>query len=180
MLDTIKFVSLSAFLASWLVMFSSYVTETSPKIITETRVEFLQPKSLTDKEKIEWCRKNVTCSEMSEAVVYESRNQNRVGMLAVAAVIKNRAEHKRWADNVIDVIKEPKQFSYLQDYKKQIPPRQRDWNKAMVASFDVLNNVVDSPVGDAVYYHTTQVNPYWAKDLEVVATINSHVFYKEK
>lgn len=180
MLDTIKFVFLSAFLASWLLMFSAYITTNEPETIVETRVEFLQPKALTEDEKITWCKKHPPCMNMSQAVVYESRNQGRVGMLAVAAVIKNRAKHRHWPDNVIDVIKEPKQFSYLQDYKQQMQPRKIDWSLAMIASFDVLNNVVDSPVGDALYYHTTKVNPRWAKDLQVVATINSHIFYKEK
>ena len=179
MQDTIKFVASSAFLASWMVFASSYFTETAPKVVVETRVEFIKAKALTDKEKIEWCRVNSTCSEMATAVVYESRSENRVGMLAVATVIKNRAEHKRWADNIIDVINQPKQFSYHKDYHKQRTPLERDWNKAMIASFDVMNDVVDSPVGDAVYYHTTNVKPYWAKDLKVVAKINNHVFYKE-
>lgn len=181
MLDTIKFVSLSAFLASWLVMFTSYITETTPKTIVETRVEFLQPKALTEDEKIQWCKKHPPCMKMSEAVVFESRNQSMVGMRAVAAVIKNRAEHKRWADNIIDVIKQPYQFSYLQDKHLQKKPLQEDWNRSMIASFDILNDVTLSPVEDAVFYHTTSIKPpYWVKDLEVVATINSHVFYKEK
>lgn len=178
-MDTIRFISLSAFLASWMVFASSYFTETHPKIIVETRVEFINPKVMTNKEKVEWCKKHPPCMKTSEAVVFEARSEPLVGMRAVAAVIKNRKEHKRWANTLIGVVEQPHQFSYLQDMHSQNPPLQKDWERAMIATFDILNGVSLSPVGDAVYYHTTNVKPYWTKGLQVVAKINNHVFYKE-
>lgn len=129
-------------------------------------------------EKAGWCRADKQCQSLAEAVVYEARGERDMGKYAVAWVIRNRAEAERWPDTIRQVIHQYRQFSYLQDKHRQKTPTQKDWTTAYVVGYDVLNDMIESPVNDANHYHTIWVKPYWAGELEYVVTIGNHVFYR--
>jgi spore germination cell wall hydrolase CwlJ-like protein len=128
--------------------------------------------------KLHACRKSKDCRKMAEAVVYESRGESLLGQYSVAWVIKNRMDSSATRDTVWKVVTQAKQFSYLKDMKKQQKPTKEDWTNGYTVSYDVLNGLVDSPVGESTHYHAAQVNPRWAKSLQMIATIDNHLFYE--
>jgi spore germination cell wall hydrolase CwlJ-like protein len=118
---------------------------------------------------------------MASALVYEARSESYEGAVAVAYVILTRKESKKWGNTISEVISAKKrgvcQFSYR--CKKQTnKPRKQDWDRAYVISYDVLNKLVDNPVGKADHYHTVKVNPRWNTKMQYVATIDNHKFYR--
>ena len=146
----------------------------SPHIVNNSPIN--QPITSINKEKE--CRKDRECWKMAEALVYESRGEGRKGMIAVAWVIKNRSLDKRWPDSIVDVIRQPRQFSYIKDWKLQTKPSEDDWSKAFRVSYDVMNDVLEDITGGANHYHTIKVKPRWANKLEYAMTIGQHRFYK--
>lgn len=133
----------------------------------------------TDEEKAILCKAWKTCEEMSKALVYESRGEGREGMKAVAFVIQNRVEHKRWPNTVKDVIHQPKQFSFLSDWHKQRTPTQKDWTTARAVAYSVLHKKVEDITGGATHYTEKTIQRSWMKNLELVGVIGRHKFMRE-
>lgn len=125
-----------------------------------------------------WCRGDKGCKKLAEMITWEARGEPLEGRYAVAWVVLNRVQHSRWGDDILSVVNERKQFSYLQDMKHQSPPTQKDWTEAFIVAYDVLHGDVVSPVWDANHYHSVSVNPSWNKDMELVAQIGNHIFYR--
>ena len=46
-------------------------------------------------------------------------------------------------------------------------------------AYDVLNGLIDSPVGSSDHYHTVYVNPSWSKHLNYTYHVGNHIFYEE-
>ena len=168
------------------------VSEAKPKFIFDVPVndswdfsrevvEYLRMNPIVDSEyKREWCKLSADCRKMSEALVYEARGEGVVGLTAVAQVIKNRADgDNRFPNTVVGVITQRSQFSYLQDMHKQLKPSQDSWTTARIVSYDILNGVTGSFVGEATHYHSMKVVPYWSKHLKYVAVVGNHKFYLE-
>ena len=124
------------------------------------------------------CLKDASCAKLAEAIVYEARGEPIKGKIAVAHVILNRKNDPRWPNKIVDVIKQPYQFSYLKDKHKQTPPTNNDWIVSRKIAYDTIFGYINSPVGDATHYHATRMKPKWAKKLEPVAKIGQHIFYR--
>lgn len=130
-----------------------------------------------EKEKIEWCKRNNDCSILAEAIVYEARSDTELGKVSVAHVILNRVKDRRWGDSIKEVVYQHAQFSYTIQKQRNVPS-EKDWKSGYLIAFEVLNDLVESPVKEATHYHTKTVRPYWAKHYEVVAVVDSHIFYR--
>lgn len=130
-----------------------------------------------EQEKIDWCKRNNECSILAEAIVYEARSETELGKASVAHVILNRVKDSRWGDSIEKVVYQPAQFSYTLE-KQRNTPSKKDWKSGYLIAFEVLNDLVESPVEEATHYHTKVVSPYWAKHYEVVAVVDSHIFYR--
>lgn len=125
------------------------------------------------------CSSEPKCNLMAEAIVYEARGEPTKGQIAVAHVILNRKKDGRWPDKVVDVIKQPKQFSYLKDKHKQTQPTQDDWVKARRVAYNAINGLSKDPTKGAVFYHTKKVKPKLSnKPVVITASIGNHVFFK--
>lgn len=115
----------------------------------------------------------------------EARSGGEVGMTAVANVAINRAEKR--GTTVAEEILRKKQFSYFNSNWKLV---KRDFNNfdydkdmkslktAVKVVFTVFFNLGSDITGEATFYHTTAVNPYWTTSVDSVKTIGSHIFYK--
>jgi len=123
-------------------------------------------------------------------ILQEARNQNLDGMIAVAEVIRNRAQAKFFSDGtIIGTVLNPYQFSgwNTKDPNRLICGKLTYDNpmtqQAMKAwRLAIMNNT--EMTSGALYYHTKQMSPFpdWAKSgkLAVTATIGDHIFYKDK
>lgn len=125
----------------------------------------------------DYCKIDLKCSKLAQAITYEARSEPLEGQYAVGSVILNRAENPhRWPDDIIGVIEQRKQFSYLEDMMFQTPPTKTDWQKAYKVAFDLIYNNVGRVKG-INHYHTYRVAPSWSKHYKRVATIGAHHFY---
>lgn len=128
------------------------------------------------------CKRSPECSKLAEMIVYEARGESDKGQTAVAHVVLNRAKHpKHWSDNIIGVVHQPHQFSYIKDKHTQSKPKAEDWDKAYKIAYKAINGYSTSPVGDATFYHRTSITPpKHLRNKEYVTTIGNHIFYRMK
>lgn len=130
-------------------------------------------------QKINSCKVDKRCKKLSEVIVWESRGEPLMGMVAVGYVVMNRVNNKHFPSTIKEVVEQHKQFSYLQDWHKQKPPTQKGIDKAYIVAYDVLHSKVDDVTNGALFYHSNKIKPYWSDSKEYIVSINNHVFYKD-
>lgn len=113
---------------------------------------------------------------LAVGVYYESKGEPLAGQLAVADVIINRSTSGRFARSVCGVIKQPGQFSFVRGGVMPTPPNNPQWRKAMAVAQVARNDLWDSPVDDALYFHARYVSPGWKRPR--VGTVGNHIFYR--
>ena len=128
---------------------------------------------------------------------HEAKNQSMIGQIAVAEVVMNRVQDKRFPNSVCEVVKQgptrpswedPKkeypikhrcQFSWYCDGKSDVPKNEKAWKKAQEYAYLVLYNRIAIDVTEgATHYHATYVKPSWAKTKTRTTRIESHIFYR--
>jgi len=113
---------------------------------------------------------------LAVGVYYESKGEPLAGQLAVADVILNRATSGRFANSVCGVLKQRGQFSFVRGGVLPTPPNNPAWRKAMAVAQVARNDLWDSPVDNALYFHARYVAPRWKRSR--VGTVGNHVFYR--
>ena len=139
----------------------------------------IQPSGL-DLE-VSQCKKSPDCLKMAEALYFESRSEGWDGMLAVANVIKNRVESKRFRNTVVDVIEKPYQFSYVHEVEDKSIEDQESYRKALIISKRVLTGrVEDNTMNSTHYLNPKKLKrlPRWAREFERTIVVNNHHFFK--
>ena len=126
------------------------------------------------------CMKSEDCRVMASASYYEARNQSDTGVVAVMHVIKNRTEHSKWPNTIKEVVYQKHQFSYLWDGSTKKAMKKEQHKRMAALAHNVLNGVVESPVGNAVFYHKVKMDAYpgWSKRVTKVGVLGDHIFYK--
>lgn len=119
---------------------------------------------------------DVLCA--AATVYHEARGESPTGKLAVAFVVRNRAE--KWRRGVCEVAMQSKgkvcQFTGL-CFKDKLPYDQASLDAAYKVF--VNRNTID-PTHGATHYHTPAVKPLWAKVYPVTTRIGKHIFYRGK
>lgn len=116
---------------------------------------------------------------LAGAVYFESRGEPLEGQLAVAQVIVNRAESRRFPSDYCGVVYQRAQFSFVRGGKMpRINTGSKAWKRAVAIARIADNDHWDSKADDALYFHAKYVKPAWAKRKVARATISSHVFYR--
>lgn len=154
------------------------VKENIPVIVSKKISVPEKATNVVNKETTVACLQDVSCNKLAEAIIFEARGESDVGKAAVAHVILNRMKDSRWPNKIVDVIKQPHQFSYLKDKHKQSKPTADDWDTARKIAYGIISGAISNPVGEATHYHAARVKPKWAKKLEPVAKIGQHIFYR--
>lgn len=114
---------------------------------------------------------------LAGAVYFESKGEPLDGQLAVAKTIINRARSGRFPASICGVVLQPGQFSFVRG--GGFPPIQRGsrfWKNAVAVSNIALNDLWDSSVDNALFFHARRVNPGWR--LRKIAAVGNHVFYR--
>jgi len=121
---------------------------------------------------------------IATAVYFEARGEPIEGQAAVAWVVHNRVESRRYPDNACDVVHEHDhrqcQFSYMCDGKREDIHDNVAYTRALVITMLTAGNIMVDPTGGATHYHATKVTPWWASDLQRTAKIDNHIFYKDE
>ncbi len=116
---------------------------------------------------------------LAQAVYFESRGEPLTGQLAVARVIINRAASGLYPRDYCSVVTQRAQFSFVRNGR--IPAADessRAWLRAKAIAKIAHQDLWDSEVGDALYFHASYVNPGWSRRKTQVARIDTHVFYR--
>ena len=158
-------------LAACIIFYGGFTVSPSAKAVSG--------KVITVEQIFNDCMKSEDCRVMAHASYYEARNQSDEGVVAVMHVIKNRVAHKAWPDTVKGVVYQKNQFSYLWDGSTKKAMKKEQHKRMAVLAHKVLNGVVESPVGDSVFYHTRYIKkPGWSKRVTKVGVLGDHIFYK--
>lgn len=123
-----------------------------------------------------------------DALYHEARGEGEFGMKAVANVIYNRVQHKRFPDNYCDVINQYKQFSYTLDKKKPQGAILKGLHGDK-AAYKTAEKIADEIIhgkfqgflpASTLHYATIRVRNHWTRTKKVVAQIGNHKFYTAK
>lgn len=125
----------------------------------------------------------LTC--LTNAIYYEAANEPDDGQRAVAQVVLNRVRHPAWPNTVCGVVYQGTertdlrcQFTFSCDGSMARLPVADKWARARRVALRALSGAVFAPVGMATYYHTLAVHPDWASQLDPVAVVGAHIFYR--
>ena len=122
---------------------------------------------------------------LAEAIYFEARSEDRRAQRAVAEVILNRVDSKRYPDTVCQVIQQGAhrkhrcQFSYNCDGLPENIAEPKAWAIAKEIALDMVHSDERLLTLGATHYHATSVRPSWSRKLTRTAKYGSHIFYRE-
>jgi spore germination cell wall hydrolase CwlJ-like protein len=114
---------------------------------------------------------------LAGAIYFESKSESLQGQLAVGHVIANRAKSGRFPSSYCGVVFQRSQFSFVRG--RSLPAIARggqQWKNAVAVAKIVDQQLHESPIGKALFFHARRVSPGWR--LTRVATLGNHVFYR--
>jgi spore germination cell wall hydrolase CwlJ-like protein len=124
---------------------------------------------------------------MATAIYFEARDEPERGQIAVAQVIMNRIRSPFYPKTVCGVVYQGErlrtgcQFSFTCTGKHNAVKEKEEWATAVrLAKQVIAGEVWVKEVGYATHYHATYVHPSWRHELDKVAQIGGHIFYKMK
>ncbi len=120
-------------------------------------------------------------------IYFEARGEPDIGKLAVAHVVMNRVEDRRFPETICGVSKDGGQkklnrcqFSWFCDGRSDRPNDLRQWERSKALAREIFWGLSMDPTGGALWYHATYVRPVWRKALVKSAKIGNHIFYQPK
>lgn len=103
---------------------------------------------------------------------------------AVIQVVLNRVRHPAFAKTICGVVFEGShlptgcQFSFTCDGALSRRYSDAAWRAARRRASEALGGAVFAPVGAATHYHTDWVHPVWSAQLEKIAQVDTHLFFR--
>ena len=123
---------------------------------------------------------------MAQTIWGEARGETNEGKYAIAHVIKNRFDSKKWfsADTLEGVCKKKWQFSCWNEGDPNKEKREQLTHGDIKDFVDIANNVLnghhDSNVGKSTHYYADYIKePDWAEGKTPITTIGVHHFYED-
>ena len=114
---------------------------------------------------------------LAVGIYFESKSEPLSGQLAVGEVIANRAESGRFPSTYCGVLFQRSQFSFIRGKSlPSVPRASKQWHTAVAIAKIVDQDLKDSAVGNALFFHAKHVSPRWR--LKRVASVGNHVFYR--
>lgn len=121
---------------------------------------------------------------LAQAMYYEARSEKVLGQLAVADVVMNRVESRRYPSTICGVVFQGSerrsgcQFSFTCDGSMKARINKPLWRKAERLAGHVMAGLRPAVTHQATHYHATYVTPFWAASLTETVQIGDHKFYK--
>ena len=115
---------------------------------------------------------------LATGVYFEAKSEPLAGQLAVGKVIANRAQSGgRFPATYCGVLFQRGQFSFVHGgHLPSVSHSNRQWQTAVAIAKIVDQDLKESNVGKALFFHARYVSPGWR--LKRVAAIGNHVFYR--
>lgn len=120
---------------------------------------------------------------LSAAMLYEAGDDGE-GQYAVAQVVLNRVRHPAFPASICGVVFEGTeratgcQFTFTCDGALARVPPLAAMGRARSRANDMLRGRVATEVGLATHYHTDWVHPAWSAQLEKIARVGTHLFFR--
>ena len=118
---------------------------------------------------------------VAAVLVLEADKDGEAGMVAVMNVIQNRAKGFS-ATSYLNVVKKKKQFSCLNNRSDASAVRAASRHASWSLALEIVDRACADTLGDttngATHYERRGTDAYWAKSMDVVAEIGSHIFYR--
>lgn len=121
---------------------------------------------------------------LTEALYFEARGETLMGQLAVAEVILNRVDSRKYPNSICGVISQGAkklhrcQFSFKCDGQAETFSEKRAYERVGKIAKLMLDGRERALTGGATHYHTTKVRPSWSRRLTKTAQIGRHLFYR--
>ena len=121
---------------------------------------------------------------LAKNIYFESRNQPKIGKIAVAQVTLNRVKSDKFPNTVCEVVyqggerRNRCQFSWYCDVKKDEPTNGPAWDDSVYLALLVYGDGFLDVTEGALWYHATYVSPSWAEHYQKTVRINNHIFYR--
>ena len=115
---------------------------------------------------------------LAVGVYFEAKSESLAGQLAVGEVIANRARSgKRFPSSYCGVLFQRGQFSFVSGHSyPSIPRASRQWQNAVAIAQIVDQDLKDSSMPGALFFHAKRVQPRWR--LTRLGSVGNHVFYR--
>ena len=115
---------------------------------------------------------------LATGIYFESKSEPLAGQLAVGKVIANRADSGgRFPGTYCGVLFQRGQFSFVHGRTlPKVSRANRQWQTAVAIAKIVDQDLKESAVGNALFFHARYVSPGWR--MKRVASIGNHVFYR--
>lgn len=115
---------------------------------------------------------------LATGIYFEAKSEPLAGQLAVGQVIANRAQSGgRFPSTYCGVLFQRGQFSFVHGRSlPSVPRASRQWQSAVAIARIVDQDLHESSVGNALFFHARYVSPRWR--LKRVTSIGNHVFYR--
>ena len=123
---------------------------------------------------------------LAQGIYFEARSEPYEGQVAVAYVIMNRVQDRRYPDSICGVVFQNEhmrnlcQFSFACDGRSDNPYEMASWKVAVQIAERVLTNTYSDITARSTHYHATYVNPSWADHLRPTLQVGKHIFYREE
>ena len=120
---------------------------------------------------------------LAQNLWFEARGSSVTDQIAVANVVLNRVEDRRYPNDVCAVVWQPYQFSWTHDGRSdqvrvRTPRERRVWERIVDISVAALTGHVEDPTNGATHYHANYVRPAWASRLKRLVQIERHIYYR--
>lgn len=122
---------------------------------------------------------------LATAIYFEARGEEVKGQAAVAQVILNRVRNPAYPGSVCGVVYQNQdwfnkcQFSFACDGIPDIVADRRAFQLAEDVAMAVSGGKIFlSEVASSTHYNATYVSPSWARSMERMTQIGSHIFYR--
>lgn len=120
---------------------------------------------------------------LAKAVYFEARGEPVAGQRAVAEVILNRVDSRRFPGTVCGVVTQSSskgcQFSYQCSGRSLAIREKAAYDRAHHIATNALSGAPRDLTDGATYFHTRSVNPSWARRFMRTAQIGHHIFYRQ-
>ena len=103
---------------------------------------------------------------------------------AVMQVVLNRTRHPGFANTVCGVVYQGSQrrtgcqFTFTCDGSLSRRYPESQWSAARQRAEEALGGRVEDAVGNATHYHANYVYPWWSNQLDKVAVVGPHLFFR--
>ena len=143
---------------------------------------------------------------LAQNVYFEAKSEPLAGQYAVADVVLNRVQDTRYPNTICEVVQEGPikeswktkqhadlseeeriyhpirnrcQFSWYCDGKADTIRDNDAWRIAQIVAYKIVHTEKMRGITEgATHYHADYVSPKWAKQIQLVGSISTHIFYR--